>query len=155
MHRSMLPLIISCARSWNFAWHLLWCPTTDNIVKLLAISQTIHAVCYEDDYFPKGRFKLFSNSLFHPVYPVFFQKVCFLLIADLFAVRYLWVVRNEDNCCVVKKRAADIRVAWLVYLAYLRSHLLRAYCNFESKQANSITLFGRRPYNKRMSTQWI
>ena len=30
-------------------------------------------------------------------------------------------------------------------LACLRSHVLRAYCNFESKQANSITLFGRRP----------
>ena len=27
----------------------------------------------------------------------------------------------------------------------LRSHVLRAYCNFELKQANSITLFGRRP----------
>ena len=30
-------------------------------------------------------------------------------------------------------------------LACLLSHVLRAYCNFESKQANSITLFGRRP----------
>ena len=39
------------------------------------------------------------------------------------------------------------RVAWLVYLACLRSHVLRAYCNFESKQASSITLFGRRPNN--------
>ena len=50
-----------------------------NIVKLLAISQTVHTVCSEDDY--------------------------------------------------------------------LLSHVLRAYCNkhFESKQANSITLFGRRP----------
>ena len=42
-------------------------------------------------------------------------------------------------------RVADIRVAWLVYLACLRSHILRAYCNLESKQANSISLFGRRP----------
>ena len=32
---------------------------------------------------------------------------------------------------------------------YLRSHVLRAYCNkhFESKQGNSITIFGRRPNN--------
>ena len=37
------------------------------------------------------------------------------------------------------------RVAWLVYLACLRSHVLCAYCNFESKQAISITLFGRHP----------
>ena len=36
-------------------------------------------------------------------------------ITDLFAVRYLWVVCNEDKCCVVTHRAADIRVAWLVY----------------------------------------
>ena len=43
-------------------------------------------------------------------------------------------------------RAEDIRVAWLVYLD--RSNVLRAYCNFESKQAISITLFGRRPNNK-------
>ena len=36
-------------------------------------------------------------------------------IADLFAVGYLWVVGNEDKCCVLTHRAADIRVAWLVY----------------------------------------
>ena len=41
-------------------------------------------------------------------------------IADLFAVRYLWVVCNEDKCCVVTQRAADIPVAWLVYV--------RTYC---------------------------
>ena len=34
-------------------------------------------------------------------------------------------------------RVADIRVAWYVYVACLRSHVLRAYCNFESKQAIS------------------
>ena len=38
-------------------------------------------------------------------------------IADLFAVRYLWVVCKEDKCCVVTQRAADIRVAWLVTFA--------------------------------------
>ena len=69
-------------------------------------------------------------------------------IADLFAVRYLWVVCNEDKCCVVTQRTADICVAWLVYFACLRSHVLCAYYNFESKQADSITLFGRRPNNK-------
>ena len=36
-------------------------------------------------------------------------------IADLFAVRYLWVVCNEDKWCVVTHRAAHIAVAWLVY----------------------------------------
>ena len=45
----------------------------------------------------------------------FFAKYLFS-IADLFTVRYLWVVGNEDKCCVVTHRAADIRVAWLVYV---------------------------------------
>ena len=33
-------------------------------------------------------------------------------------------------------------------LVYLRSHVLHAYCNFESKQTISSTLFGRRPNNE-------
>ena len=142
MHHSMLPLIISCTRSWNFAWHLLWRSTTDeNIVKLLAISQTIHIVCCDDDYFPKAKILNYLIVWFHLVYLVFPKSL--FSIADLFTVCYLWVVCNEDKCCVVTQRAADIRVSWLVCLACLRSHVLRAYCNFESKQANSITLFGQ------------
>ena len=39
---------------------------------------------------------------------------------------------------------ADICVAWLVYLTCLRSHILRAYCNFESRQEISKTLFSFR-----------
>ena len=96
-------------------------------------------------YFPRENFSLL-NRLFHSVYFVFSKRS--FSFADLFAVRYLWVVCNEDNCCVVTQRTADICVAWLVYFACLRSHILRAYCNFESKQANSITLFERRPNNK-------
>ena len=71
--------IISCTRSWNFRWHLLWRPTTErkNIVKLMAISQTIHTVCWEDNYFSNRKFNLF-NSLFHSVYLVL-PKSCFLL----------------------------------------------------------------------------
>ena len=43
-------------------------------------------------------------------------------------------------------RVADIiRVTWLVYLACLRSYVLRACSNFDSKHAISITLFERRP----------
>ena len=115
MYHSMLPLINSCTSSWNFAWHLLWRSTTEskNIVKLLAISQTIHTECSEEDYFPKGNFELF-NSLFHSGYLVFPKS--FFSVADLFAVRYLWVVCNEDKCCFVTQCAADIRVAWLVYV---------------------------------------
>ena len=67
----------------------------------------------KDDYFPKGKFKLF-NSLFHSEYFVFPKGL--FSIADLFAVRYLWVVCSEDKCCVATQRAADIRVALLVYV---------------------------------------
>ena len=121
MHHSMLPLIISCTRSWNFAWHLLWRSTTEskNIVKLLAISQTIHTVCCEDDYFPKRKFELF-NSLFHSVYLVFPKSL--FSIADLFAVRYLWVVCNEDKCCVVTQRATFASLGLLTWLVYFRSY---------------------------------
>ena len=114
MHHSTLPLFISCTRPWKFAWHLLWSSTTEskNIVKLLAISQTIHTMCCEEDYFPKGKFKLF-NSLFHSVYFVFPKSL--FSIADLFTVRHLWVVCNEDNA-VLWYCVADIRVAWLVYV---------------------------------------
>ena len=41
---------------------------------------------------------------------IVFQESLFS-IADLFAVHYLWVVCNEDKCCVVTQRAIDIRVA--------------------------------------------
>ena len=74
-------------------------------------------MCCEDDYFPEGKFKLF-NTLFHSVYLVFPKSL--FSIADLFAVRYLLVVCNEDKYCVVTQRAADIRVALLVYV--------RTYC---------------------------
>ena len=46
--------------------------------------------------------------------------------ADLFAVRYLWVVCNEDNCCVVTQRTADICVAWLV--PFTLPVYVRTYC---------------------------
>ena len=70
-------------------------------------------------------------------------------IADLFTVRYMCDVCNEDKCYIVTHRAADVRVAWLFWLlACLRSDVLRAYCIFESKQAISITLSGRRPNKK-------
>ena len=117
MHHSMLPLIVSCTRSWNFAWHPLWRSTTEskNIVKLLAISQTSHTVCCEEDYFPKGKFN-YLIVCFTQCTLFFFQKILFP-VADLFALRYLWIVYNKDKCCVVThaQRAADIRVAWLVY----------------------------------------
>ena len=48
----------------------------------------------------------------------------------------------EDKFCVVTHRAVDIRVAWLVYLVCLGSHVLPAYCNFESKQRTRLLYLG-------------
>ena len=144
MHHSMLPLNISCTRSLNFGWHLLRRSTTKSksIVKLLAISQTIHIVCCKDDFFPKGKFNLF-NGLFHSVYLVFPKSL--FSIANLFAVRYLWDlwdVCNEDKRCVVTQRAADIPVAWLVYAS--------TYC-VPIATLNQNKRFGRRPNKKQFS----
>ena len=107
------------------------------------LSQTIYTVCCEDDYFPKG--KLNYLIVCFTQCSLFFEKVCFLLPICFPFVSHLWFVCNDDKCCVVTQRGADFRVAWLVYLACLRLHVLRAYSNFESKQAKSISLFGRRP----------
>ena len=52
------------------------------------------------------------------MYLVFPKSLFF--IANMFSVRYLWDICNEDKCCNVTQRAADIRVAWLVYV--------RTYC---------------------------
>ena len=79
--------------------------------------KNIHAVCCEDNYFPKGKFKLF-NSLFHSVYLVF--SIRSISIVDLFAVCYLWNVSNEDKCCVVTLRAADIIVGSLGLFTFAR-----------------------------------
>ena len=87
--------------------------------------------------FSKRKIKLF-NSLFHSVFLVFRKSL--FSIADLFPMSYLWFVCNDDKCCVV--------TTWGRFscrLACLRLHVLRAYSNFESKQAKSISLFGRRP----------
>ena len=46
--------------------------------------KNIHAVSCEDNYFPKGKFKLF-NGFFHSVYLAF--SISLFSIADLFAVR--------------------------------------------------------------------
>ena len=57
MHHSMLPLLISCTRSWTFAWHLLWLLTTEskNIVKLLAIQPNHSHRFLRGRLFSKGK----------------------------------------------------------------------------------------------------
>ena len=54
-----------------------------------------------------------------------FFSIRLISIADLFAVCYLWDVFNEDKCCVVTHRAADILVASLglfTWVAYVRKY---------------------------------
>ena len=71
---------------------------------------------------------------------LFFQKVCFVLPICLPCVICGSYITKMN--AVLWHNARHSR-----RLACLHSHVLRAYCNFESKQANSITLFGRRPNN--------
>ena len=80
------------------------------------MSQISHTVCCEDDYFPKGNLNYLIVCFTQCT--LFCSKSLFS-IADLFVVRYLWVVCNEEKCSVVTKRAADIGVAWLVDLVCL------------------------------------
>ena len=79
--------------------------------------KNIHAGCCEGNYFPKGKFKLFT-SLFQSGYLVF--SIRLFSIASLFALHYLWSVCNEDKCCVVTHHVAYICFPWLVYV--------RTYC---------------------------
>ena len=71
----------------------------------------------ENNYFPKENFKFF---FFHSVYIVF--SIHLIFITDLFAVRYLCGMCNEDKCRV----AADILVASLGIFLCLVS--VRTYC---------------------------
>ena len=132
---------LSHARSRNLTWHLLRLSTTEdkNIVKLLAIGhyqqwivstikkgqwpvpmvrgKNIHTVCCGDNYFPQGKFNLL-NSLFHSMSLVLSIRLSLLPIClpSVSCGTYC----NEDKRCVVTHRAANIRVAWLVYV--------RTYC---------------------------
>ena len=129
MHHLMLSLIVMneimefCVTSLMLDnWEQKYCQTLGN-----KPNQSHHVLW--GGLFSKWKFKLL-NSLFHLVYLVFPKSL--ISIVNLFAVRYLWVVCNEDKCCVVTQLTAIIHVTWLVYLACLHSHVLRAYCNFES-----------------------
>ena len=66
-------------------------------VPIMVRRKNIHAVFYESNYFPKGKFKL-SNSFFHSESVPCFFSIPLISIANLFAMRYLWDVCNEDKC---------------------------------------------------------
>ena len=53
-----------------------------------------------------------------------FPKKGLFAIVDLFAVRYLWVVCNEDKWCVVTRRAVDIlrRLACILGFFYASTY---------------------------------
>ena len=43
-------------------------------------------------------------------------------IADLFAMRYLWFVCNEDKCCVKTQRATFASLGLRTWLVYVRTY---------------------------------
>ena len=130
-------------------------------------------------FFPKGKFKLF-NSFFSLSVPCFSKKFVFYckfvcrassvsLLAevshdeakirgrrDLIFASSWETTASREGICGTYVTKINV-VLWhsarqtLCRLSCLRSHVLRANCNFESKQANSITLLGRRPNNKLFS----
>ena len=73
-----------------------------------------------------------------------YKFIFFFLIYPCVALTYSSQLSFPHSLYLVR---VVIHVNWLVYLACLLSHVLRAYCSFESKQAISISLFGRRPNN--------
>ena len=72
----------------------------------------------------------------------FVFSILLFSIANLFAVRYLWDVRNEDKCCAVTHRLVDIRVAWLVYLASLSSHVLLPIATLNQNKPSRLLYLG-------------
>ena len=145
-----LPLIISCTRSWNLAWHLLWRSTTEskNIVKLLAMSRISHTVCCEDDYFPKWN--------------LFYLIVCFTQCTLFCSKKFVFYCRfvrralsvgrmQRRESSVVTKRVADIGVAWLVDLACLPLFTLASIACLLQLWIQT-SEFGRRPNNKTTSS---
>ena len=110
MHHSMLPLIISCTRSWNFAWHLLWRSTTEgkDVVKFLAISQTIHTKCAATVCFTQCT--------------LFFQKVCFLLKICLPCVICGTYVSKINAVLWRSARQSFASLGLFTWLVYVRTY---------------------------------
>ena len=80
-------LLFSIANLW---WFLGVADTNDVIQKIEKTLNNTHTTTQ------KLTNNSFRNTKKHP---------------NLFAVRYLWDVRNKDKCCVVTHRLVDIRVA--------------------------------------------
>ena len=85
MHHSMLPLIISCTRPWNFAWHLLCHSTTEskNIVKLSGNEPNHSHRVLQGRLFSKGKISIYLRVCFTQCTLCFPQSL--FSIADLFA----------------------------------------------------------------------
>ena len=88
---------------------------------------------------PQRRALVWDRALRNRLFPCFkvfeiVKLVSRTLLAELSFRHCFYLVR------VV--RVEDIRVAWLVYLDSLRSNVLRAYCNFESKKRSRLRYLG-------------
>ena len=91
--------------------------------------KNIHAVCCEDNFFPKENFKLF-NSLFYSVCTLFFQYVGFLLPVCLCAIFGTYVRKiNAVSCHIARYTYSSLglftfaRIACLLQLWIKTSHL--------------------------------
>ena len=81
--------------------------------------KNIHAVCCEDNYFPRGKFKSLHQMVCFTECTLFIQYVLFLWSICL-PCAYICDVRNEYKSCVVTHRAADILVALLGLFTFAR-----------------------------------
>ena len=143
---------ISHARSRNFAWYLLWLSTTEGkiIFKLLVVNQTREFQLFLTDFHLPSNFWKVARPLGNTKYTVGLR---FKSLSFTNKKIVLW----EDMRLLAMNSLYNEKRQWprlVCSLACLRSFILRANCNFESKQAISSTLFGRHP-NNNYNTYWV
>ena len=119
----MLPLIISCTRSWNFAWHLLWRSTTEskNVVKVLAISQAIHTQSAARMIIFQRKNLSYLTVCFTQC-TWFFQKVCFLLKTCLPCVICGTYVKKIHAVLWHSARQSFASLGLFTWLVYVRTY---------------------------------
>ena len=112
-----------------------------NIVKLLAISQTIHTVyCEDNNYFPKGKFKLLKLRFVSLSVACFANKFVF---ANLFAVRYdcgLYVTKIIYKCWLLWHGMRLPQVVLLVLFTF--AHIVCLMATLNQNKQTRLLYFG-------------
>ena len=87
--------------------------------------ENIHAVCCEDNYFPKGKFKLY-NSLLHSVYLVF--SIRLFSIANFFcralSVGRIYVTRINAVSWHIGRHSRRLLIGLFNWLVYVHTYCL-------------------------------